>query len=81
MLSHLIQKTSELRILDQRASFFIAKELAVIDVNLIWYPEKLTDHIARLVSLAEHIRLTFGKYHIARELSDMVKLQATILRK
>ena len=60
MLSSLIDLVyTELKPLDAKASYFIAKELALIDISLLWYEDKHSDNIARLNSLAEHVKLTY----------------------
>ena len=59
MLGCLIDCAAELKEADHRASFFVAKELSLIEISLMWYPEKLSDNVARLNSLADHVAVTF----------------------
>lgn len=58
-LAHLINEAQSLKEVDLKQSYSIAKELAYINVNILWYPEKMSEHIARLRSLADHVKLTF----------------------
>ena len=46
MLDSLIASTLELREYDNRASYFIAKELALIEISLLWHPHLFDDNIA-----------------------------------
>lgn len=59
MIDSLIEQTLKLKTIDERASYFVAKELALIQINLLWYPQKNDDATARLKSLAQHVQLTF----------------------
>lgn len=67
-----VKRALQLKVIDPRASYFIAKELALINVNMLWYPEKEVDYANRLISLAEHITTTFKKNAIAASLADDV---------
>lgn len=59
MIDSLIEQTLKLKSIDERASYFVAKELALIEVNMLWFPQKNEDTSARLKSLAQHVKLTF----------------------
>lgn len=72
MLNSLIQQALKLKKVDERASYFIAKELALIEINLTWFPYKNLDSTARLRSLAQHVKLTFKDNDDAKELADML---------
>lgn len=76
MLSALIHKTYPLRQYNHKASFFIAKEISIIEVNMMWYPEKMNDHIARLYSLAQHVMVTFKGVDEAKVLSVLIRNRA-----
>lgn len=69
----LIDQTIKLKAIDARASYFIAKELAMIELNEVWYPEKANDNRARLKSLAQHVTLTFKGDKDAQELARLLK--------
>lgn len=79
MLDSLIATTLELREKDHRATYFIAKELALIEINLLWYPHKFDDNIARLKSLAEHVTVTFKNNDSAKELASDIRHMALTL--
>lgn len=79
MLSYLIHRAAKLKDVEKKQSFFIAKELAIIEVNLIWYPEKLDDHTARMRSLAQHVLITFPGNDDAKVLSVLLKQKALTL--
>lgn len=79
MLSYLIHRTQKLIDVEKKQSFFIAKEISIIEVNLIWYPEKLRDHTARLRSLAQHVLLTFPGNDDAKVLATLMKQKALLL--
>lgn len=59
MIDSLIEQTLKLKEIDDRASYFIAKELALIEINMLWFPQKNADTVARIRSLAQHVQLTF----------------------
>lgn len=79
MLSYLINRVKTLKEVDKKQSFFIAKELSIITVNLLWYPEKLNDHTARLRSLAQHVLITFPNNDNAKALVILIKQKALAL--
>lgn len=79
MLSCVINQASKLKDANLKQSFFIAKELAIIEVNLIWYPENLDTHAARLKSLAQHVTITFPGNEEAKTLSALLKQKALSL--
>lgn len=79
MLDSLIASTLELREYDSRASYFIAKELALIEINLLWYPHMFDDNIARLKSLARHVTVTFKDNDVAKELASDIRQMAHTL--
>lgn len=79
MLDSLIVSTLELREYDNRASYFIAKELALIEISLLWYPHLFDDNIARLKSLAEHVTVTFKDNDTAKELASGIRHMALTL--
>lgn len=79
MLDSLIASTLELREQDHRASFFIAKELALIEINMLWYPHKFDDNIARLKSLAQHVTITFKNNDLAKQLASDIRAKAVSL--
>lgn len=82
MLDSLIASTLELREYDSRASYFIAKELALIEISLLWYPHMFSDNIARLKSLAEHVAVTFKDNDTAKGLaSDILHMALTLAKK
>lgn len=72
----LIEATLKLKEIDPKASFFIAKELAIIQVNMIWYPDKLGAQATRLRSLAGHVLLTFKRNDDAKLLASKIKYKA-----
>jgi hypothetical protein len=72
MLDKLIALTLELRELDSRASYFIAKELALIEISMLWYPDKFGDNLARLRSLSHHVRVTFKNNELADKLAHEI---------
>lgn len=79
MLDHLITATLELREADPKASYFIAKELAIISLNMLWYPDKVEDEVARLRSLANHLLITFNKNKQATTLASNMNTTAFLL--
>lgn len=79
MLSALIHKAHKMREIDSRQSFHIAKELAIIELNLLWYPDKFDDHMARMRSLAQHVLTTFKDSPQAKELNVLIKHKALLL--
>jgi hypothetical protein len=82
MLDSLIASTLELREYDNRASYFIAKELALIEISLLWHPHMFDDNVARLKSLAEHVTVTFKDNDTAKELaSDILHMALTLAKK
>ena len=80
MLGHLITQTEQLKETDLRASFHIAKELAIIEIQIKWHPEKLDAHINRLWSLGEHVMITFKKSQTARTLALDIRNTAMSLK-
>lgn len=64
---------TKLKEVDNRATYFIAKEIAMIELNGVFYPEKNTDSKARLKSLAQHVNLTFKGNSDASELAKLLK--------
>lgn len=79
MLDSLIASTLELREYDNRASYFIAKELALIEINLLWHPHQFDDNVARLKSLAQHVTVTFKDNDTAKELASNIHRMALTL--
>lgn len=79
MLSYLIHRTEKLKEVDLKQSFFIAKELSIIEINLLWYPEKLDDHTARMRSLSQHVLITFPNNDDAKVLAVLLKQKALLL--
>lgn len=79
MLSYLIHRAQKLKDAEKKQSFFVAKEIAIIEVNLIWYPEKLEDHTARMRSLAQHVLITFPGNDDAKVLATLLKQKALTL--
>jgi hypothetical protein len=58
-MSPLLKKVSRLKAIDQKASYQIAKEISIINLNIMWYPDSLLETAARVDSLVEHICRTF----------------------
>lgn len=79
MLDSLIASTLELREYDNRASYFIAKELALIEINLLWHPHQFDDNVARLKSLAQHVTVTFKDNDTAKKLASDIHHMALTL--
>ena len=79
MLDSLVASTLELREYDNRASYFIAKELALIEINLLWHPHMFDDNVARLKSLAQHVTVTFKNNDTAKELASDIRHMALTL--
>lgn len=79
MLDSVIATALELRESDRRASFFVAKELALIEINMLWYPHKLGDNLARLNSLAQHVTITFKNNDIAKQLAADIRAKVNSL--
>lgn len=79
MLDELIATTLELREYDSRASYFIAKELALIEISMLWYPDKFRDNLARLRSLSQHVKITFKNNDLATKLAKDILGLAKIL--
>ena len=77
LLDRLLDSLVKLRDIDgTKAAYFIAKELVLIDLNTIWHPHKGADDKARLLSLAQHVKLTFKDRPEAREIINMIKRMA-----
>ncbi len=79
MLSSLIHKAHALKEQDAKASFFVAKEIAIIELNMMWYPEKMADHVARMHSLANHIMTAFKHSDNAKVLTVLMKHKALLI--
>lgn len=79
MLSALIHKAHLLQDVEPKQSFHIAKELAIIELNLLWYPDKFDDHMARMRSLAQHVLVTFKDSDKAKELAVLIRHKALLL--
>ncbi len=79
MLSYLLHRAEKLRDIEKKQSFFVAKEISIIEVNILWYPEKLSDHTARLRSLAQHVLITFPGNDDAKLLATLMKQKALTL--
>lgn len=77
-LHSLVQTAMLLRETEPRASYLIAKELALIDVGMLWYPNNLNDDIARLISLAQHVALT-QKCALGKQLAREIRHTALLL--
>lgn len=73
MLDSLLEMTIDLKQYDNKASYFIAKEIVLIQVSLLWYPEKLKDNVERLRSLANHVRVTFPNNNCAKNLTVAIR--------
>lgn len=81
MLNALIESTLELREVNEKASYFIAKELALIEVNMLWYPDKLRGNIARLRSLSNHVKITFKNNELSKQLASDIRTIANCIEK
>lgn len=79
MLDSLIASALELREHDNRGSYFIAKELALIEINMLWHPHQFDDNVARLKSLAQHVTVTFKDNDTAKELASDIRQMAFTL--
>lgn len=80
LLDKLLSSLIELREIDgTKAAYFIAKELVLIDLNIIWNPHKIADDKARLLSLAQHVDVTFKDRPEAKEIIKMIKRMASEL--
>lgn len=73
LLTPIIWDSYALELIDSKASYFIAKELSIIQLNIMWHPEKLASHVDRLRSLSIHVKR-------AIEHTDAVELSAEILQ-
>lgn len=80
LLDKLLHSLIELREIDgTKAAYFIAKELVLIDLNIIWNPHKAADDKARLMSLAQHVKVTFKDQPETNEIIRMIKKMASRL--
>ena len=80
LLDKLLHSLIQLRDIDgTKAAYFIAKELVLIDLNIIWNPHKVADDKARLMSLAQHVQVTFKDQPEANEIIRMIKKMASRL--
>lgn len=77
MLSSLIDLVySELKPIDAKASYFIAKELALVEISLLWYEDKYQDNISRLNSLAQHVTIAYKNHIKSKIVSGAIKARA-----
>lgn len=80
MLSSLIDLVyTELKPIDAKASYFIAKELALIDISLLWYEDKHDDNISRLHSLAQHVTTVYKNHIKSKIVASAIKIRASQL--
>lgn len=80
LLDKLLHSLIQLReIVGTKAAYFIAKELVLIDLNIIWNPHKAADDKARLMSLAQHVKVTFKDQPEAKEIIRLIKKMASRL--
>ena len=73
MFDKFIEKTLELREYNEKISYTIAKELALIEVNMIWYPTRFKENLDRLRSLSQHIQQSFKNNDLAKELASSIR--------
>lgn len=80
LLDKLLRPLIALKEIDgTKAAYFIAKELALIDLNIIWNPHKVDDDKARLLSLARHVELTFKDQPEAKKIIEIIHTMASQL--
>lgn len=82
ILNGLYQKVlTNLKPLDSRAAYYIAKELAMIDLNLCFFDgKKDADCVTRLISLSQHVRDTFNHCTLAMEIADDIVYASRVIR-
>ena len=61
MMNPLVRKMLQLKEIDRKASYYIAKEISILSLNVMWYPDDLLNTANRIDSLVEHILVTFKK--------------------
>lgn len=76
----LIKKSIELIDENEKLSYSVAKELALIELNLIWGKDSIQSSSNRLKSLSEHIIVSFNKSDKAKEMAKDVKELASTLK-
>jgi hypothetical protein len=81
MLDDLVSSTNKLIDYDEKASYFIAKELALLEINLMWFPSKYAENVARLRSLADHVNITFKNNTHGKKLAADIRETANRLSK
>jgi hypothetical protein len=79
MFISLIKAAKQLHERNPKASYAIGKELSLIELNLLWYPENTPDNVARLESLAEHIKRTFPNDSTASYLAFKLRILAAFI--
>lgn len=71
----LLKKVSSLKSVNAKASYQVAKEISIISLNIMWYPENLVESADRLDSLVEHICRTFpdntAAFAVCNELTEL----------
>lgn len=74
MLTTSIKEAENLKKINLKAAYNIARELANINVNILFYPENIQKNISRLKSLADHVKIEFKEYgkNLIKEIKDTI---------
>lgn len=80
MMNPLVRKMLQLKEIDRKASYYIAKEISILSLNVMWYPDDLMNTANRIDSLVEHISVTFKKNDIANSVCVELKELADSIR-
>ena len=80
MMNPLVRKMLQLKEIDRKASYYIAKEISILSLNVMWYPDDLLNTANRIDSLVEHILVTFKKHDIAKSVCDELQELAGSIR-
>ena len=68
-LNELIAQTLKLKPINERMAYYVAKEIALIELNIMWNKD---NNKSRLKSLAVHVKDTFKKSVDADELVKLL---------
>lgn len=76
----LLKQVYLLNEIDSKLSYSIAKELAIIELNLLWEKDSDETTANRLDSLSSHILRSFKESNVAKDLAVKVKALASSIR-
>lgn len=79
ILDEFLSDVQNLRKTNDKYAYFVAKELAMIGLNVEWFPEQREDNARRLRSLAGSIRMMAKGDQTRMDLADNIVIRSANL--